>query len=324
VVALDAHRGFRRNLGTGKSLSFVSHHEGSALSFLTPTHKLYRVHAATSTEGAATALSKLLKEITGYSADDYIPPVSEGSGELVTLISDESLYKDHICVSLVVLPFLSAERFEHYERELKELVERCGMSHIRFSDIFGRKRLAGDHRDRFLVEYAKIVATLPMSCLSLSRPRETLVRSFPKNSYTNEELFHSLFWNNVARVVPALRPFSVVHILKEVENNFTEALCVREFDKLMRGVTQLEELSQRRISVCRHPTFFTKQALLYSSLADLVAYATNVVQQKLDAGLSSKKVAKRHNDILTLIRRAFLNYSGVACRDLIAEYTNDG
>ena len=283
-----------------------------------PDAKYFRLIADTNDPRDESALSLKLKGITGFHSDDYVPPVIREAGELITLISDESHIKGHVAVSLVALPVLGSEKLCKYEDALADLVARFGIPHIHFSEIFGRKNVAGRNPTRFLDAYAQIVSSIPMSCLSLSKSRAELIRSFQEDGYSNEELFHSLFWNHVDRFAAKMVPHSVLHINREVDNNFTKDECIQEFHKLLGGVAQIESLRRHRHSVCRHPHFFTKKALLYSSVADLAAYGSNLIQYKLDTGVAAKKVARRYKPLLVVLKRVFTNYTGLASAELVA------
>jgi hypothetical protein len=279
-----------------------------------PPHKLLRVFATGASGSAETELGAKLASITGYRPSDYVPAVSSDKGNILSTIADESVFKDQYCVGLVLLPFLRSEQFLRVEGQLEQLVAPYGLSSIHFSEIFGRKRVLGANRDGFLLEYTRILSAIPMSALSISVPRERL-DAFRLTS--DEERFYLLYWNNVRRAIPALAQHSVLHLLREVENNFTEDLCRREFEKILGGIEQLPELREKQISVCRHPTFFTKRCLFYSSVADLVAYASNSLQHKLDAGVSRRKIFRDHQDMIQLLRRVLQNWSGLSCRELL-------
>jgi hypothetical protein len=262
-------------------------------------------------------LSRKLHSITGYYADDYLPKVTVEGGDLLTIIADESEFKGHVGVGIVLLPQLESALFTRIESELESLISDAGITRLHFADFSKRNRRVRVPAGEVFGRYAEIVRRVPLACLAISKARVELVKSFTEGEYSNEELFHSLFWNNVRRATPGLAPNSIVHIYREIENNITIESARRDFDKLLAGMEHLSDYTSSPPSICRHPLLFTKRALFYSSLADLAAYSNNVIQQKIDSGIPLKRIAKNYRDLLQLMRSVFANYSGLASNELI-------
>ena len=55
---------------------------------------------------------------------------------------------------------------------------------------------------------------------------------------------------------------------------------------------------------------------MYSSLSDLIAYATNKIQHKIDVGVPEKKILNEYAELIKLVRKVFYNYSGLSSKEL--------
>lgn len=281
------------------------------MSHLDLTQRLYRFYPLPAVEGPPTQLSMRLFSITGYHTWDYLPPVRSGSGDIVNVASDESCIKQHYASSLVVAPHMTPEAFTSYEERLGELIAQFSLPHIHFTEILGRTRACGNRLDEFLDRYVCIVAEVPLLALALSRSHDVLAKTFSPESLTQDAIYHSLHWNNMKRLLPALRPHSILHMLREVENNITGQEGLRQFDRLYAGIDHIPELVTKNISICRVPLIFTKHSLFYSSLSDLVAYVANVLQHARDSGVPTKKLVRRYARHIDTVRGAFQNHSGI-------------
>ena len=95
-------------------------------------------------------------------------------------------------------------------------------------------------------------------------------------------------------------------------------VAIKLFNKLYSGIDHLYSvLPDKHMSICKHPHFFTKKALYYSSLSDFLAYHSNKIQNKLDSGISDSKVMKEYKVPLQLFKNIFANYSGLSSNKLI-------
>jgi len=205
-----------------------------------------------------------------------------------------------------------------YEKRLEKLVADYGISSIHFSDLFGRKQLLEPmRRKQFLVDYAKIVSEIPLFCTSFSTPRRKVLSKVGDIFQSLDDLYTTLRWSNLERIVPILRPYSVIHVFTEQENNFTNAYGDRLILRLHQWVQGSEALKRSGHSVCINPFVFTKEALLYSSLADLVAYVSNKVQSKIDHGVPEKKIMSQYQDMLSLIKAVFRGYNNLSSQKLV-------
>lgn len=279
-----------------------------------PESKYYRAIGTYDSQAAIPSLPKL-KEITGFDAHDYIEPVSEGWGDILTLISDESGSENQLSSSLVILPY-GPDIHVPYENSLETLVKKYGLKDIHFSEIFGRKKILKHQLQDFLEEYVAIVSCLPMSCLSISRKKSQLVEQLGGGKFSNEELFHQLFAENFSRLTTAFPARTIFHIYREKEQNLSPKMIDGEFKKLLSAIHMSNIVSGKPQSVCKHPHLFTKNALLFSSLTDLVAYTTNKIELKINAGIPLKKIDKEYGNLLFLIKSVYTNYSGLASETL--------
>jgi hypothetical protein len=142
------------------------------------------------------------------------------------------------------------------------------------------------------------------------------------DAMNNEDLFFSLFWNNLERTMPVFQNNSILHIYIEQEYSLDSKTYLsvgrKLFKKLYSGVDTLHSIiPDKYISICKHPHYFTKKALYYSSLSDFVAYSSSKIQNKIDAGISDSKIMKEYKIILQLFKRIFANYSGLSSKKLI-------
>jgi len=93
---------------------------------------------------------------------------------------------------------------------------------------------------------------------------------------------------------------------------------VKLFRKLYSAIDSLSKsLPDKYISICKHPHFFTKKALFYSSLADFLAYGSNKLQNKIDLEINEKVIMKKYGVILRMFKIIFTNYSGLSSKKMI-------
>ncbi len=268
-------------------------------------------------------LSLALHSVTGFYSNDYINPVKKPEGELITIISDESEFKNNFCVSLVILPFLDKSYLINIENRLENLVNEYNINNIHFTDIFGKKNILGNKKSEFLKKYSDIVSEIPMSCLSISKNKEEILLDIKKEDASYEEIYYSLFWSNFERVMTTFPDNYIYHISLEQEYDMNNPKKYEEnarvtFNKLYWGIEQLYNMHpDKYISICKHPSFFSKRALLYSSLADMVAYASNKIQQKIDSQIPISKIQKQYKPLLIAMKKIFQNYSGLSSEMLI-------
>lgn len=266
-------------------------------------------------------LSLELKRLTGFYANDYIKPVINKSGDIVTIITDESEFKGHFSSSLIILPNNIESYIGNYhikkESELEKLVEIYGLKTIHFTEIFGKERILKGKRDAFLKDYSDIVREVPMICSSISKNRDVILNEMGVKEITNEDIFYSLLWTNIENIVSKFPNHSIYHIYTEQEYSLDNYHNVGKkiFNKLYAGIDSLSQrLPEKYISICKHPHFFSKKALFYSSLADLLAYGSNKLQNKIDSEINDNKIMEKYGVILRLFKSFFVNYSGLSSK----------
>jgi len=290
-------------------------------------YKYYRIVNEDDKSKDISHLSMKLHSVTHWYSNDYIKPVIKEGGNLFNIISDESNFKNHYSVSLVMMPFLENNFLQATEAKLADLVKQYSIKTIHFTDIFGSKKILRDKRNDFLERYTEIVKTIPMSCLSISKNKDKLLLEMGMHDASDEELFFFLFWNSFERIIAVLDNHNIFHIYVEQEydlnpNKYRD-IALKLFEKLYSGINQLyEKYPDKYISICKHPHFFSKQALLYSSLGDLVAYVANKIQHKIDVGVPENKIVGEYAELLKLMRNVFKNYSGLPSRELINMVNN--
>jgi len=268
-----------------------------------------------------------LHSMTGWYSNDYIKPVIKEGGNLLSIISDESKFKDYYSVSLIIMPFLENQLLQSKERKLVDLAALYSIDAIHFTEIFGSKNILKDKRNEFLEKYVEIVKTIPMSCSSISKNRTKLLQEMGIAGASDEDLFFSLFWNSFEGVVSTFGDYNVFHIHFEQEYDLNPKkyrdIGIRLFQKLYSGINQLyDRHPEKYVSICKHPHFFSKQALLYSSLSDLIAYIGNKLQYKIDSRIPEKKIMTEYADLLKLVRNVFKNHSRLSSKELITMINN--
>ncbi|WP_438496641.1 hypothetical protein [Paenibacillus sp. IHBB 3054] len=283
--------------------------------------KYYRFKNDDEKPDNSTILSNQLHKVTGHYSNDYIQPVINPGGDLCTILSDESEFKGHYGVCLVMIPFLEINFLEQIERELEDLTSQFGIEKIHFTDIYGSKQLK-NRRDEFIAKYVNIVNQIPKSALFIGKNKEKLLLELNEVEISNEEIYFNLFWNILERVmaIPNTQN-NIYHISFEQEYSLDgslDSIADITFRKLYSGIDQLyERFTDKYISICKHPHFHSKTALLYSSLADLAVYVPNKIQQKIDSRVPKQKIMKNFKSELNLIKTTFQNFSGLGSNELI-------
>jgi hypothetical protein len=264
-------------------------------------------------------LSKKIRAITGHGAEYYYPPLTDKHHYLVSIISDESEFDDHLCIShIIILGYLSSNEINAYENRLNALIAEYGISSIHFSELFGKKQiLVPSRRRRFLVKYAKIVSEIPMFCTSFSTSKSKVLKEVGDIFQKTSDLYIAIRWSNLERITPILLPYSIIHIFTEQENNLTENYGEELRLRLHQWIQGSEVIKNAGHSVCLNPFVFTKRALLFSSLADLVAYGSNKVQTKIEKGIPENKILTQYGDILSLVKAVFTGYGNLTSKELI-------
>ena len=263
-------------------------------------------------------LSLKFRAITSHGIEYYHPPLTSKHRDIVSIISDESEFKNRLCVSHILLWYLSANKLAAYETRLDNLIAPYGISSIHFTELFGREKiLTPVQRRQFLVDYAKIVSEIPLFCTSFSISRDKVLHKVGDIFQKTDDLYTAIRWSNLERIVPILRPYSVIHIFTEQENNLTDKYGQNLILRLHQWIQGSEVVKKSGHAVCTNPFVFSKKALLYSSLADLVAYASNKVQAKIESGIPEKKILLQYTELFSLIKTVFRGYDNLTSRELV-------
>lgn len=276
-----------------------------------PGNKYYRLHIE-STSHDLSITSKLLHSITGYYADEYIVPATTIQN-IFNVISDESAFKGHNGVSAVVLPIVdknqnAAKDSDNLETELEQLCKDYAIDKIHFTDILGHNSL-GERRRDFLKSYVAIVSKKELWAVSFSINQSEFSHQLALPNISERELYFILFWNIMENIAEMLPNRSIFHVYFEQDNNLSTNLVNEYIHKIYDGLKQCKTLEEKQDSICKHPLFFSKKALFYSSLADLAAYSNNVIQQKLDSGIPIAKIKKNHGELIEITRKVFKHYT---------------
>jgi hypothetical protein len=263
-------------------------------------------------------LSIKFRLITSHGIEYYHPTLTDKHRDIVSIISDESEFGDHLCVSHILLWYLSTDELMSYETRLDNLIAKYSIPSIHFADLFGRKKILTPIRRRqFLIDYAAIVSEIPSFCTSFSASKSYVLDKVGDIFQKTDDLYTAIRWSNLERIVPILRPYSVIHIFTEQEDNFTDNYGRNLVLRLHQWIQGSEVIKNSGHSVCINPFVFTKKALLYSSLADLVAYVSNKVQTKIDHGVPEKKIMSQYKEMLSLIKAVFRGYDNLTSQKLV-------
>lgn len=254
-------------------------------------------------------LSQKLHSITGCYANEYIPPVTE-LGPVFHILVDESEFKTHACVGAVMM---TPDQYKDNatEAKLDALCSQYGFQSIHFTEIFS-DAVSSATRTKFLSEYADIVRPLTLFATSFSCNKLSFLQALPFEVTDSRELYFNLFGSIFEAIAEQLPEKCIYHVAFEKENNLSIGLCREYVSKLYSGLIHWRSLEDRKASVCRHPVFFSKKALLCSSSADLVAFASNRFQQKLDTGIAPKKLISRNRELVEVTREVFPHFMSLS------------
>jgi hypothetical protein len=156
-----------------------------------------------------------------------------------------------------------------------------------------------------------------MFCTSFSTSKSKVLKEVGDIFQKTSDLYIAIRWSNLERITPILLPYSIIHIFTEQENNLTENYGEELRLRLHQWIQGSEVIKNAGHSVCLNPFVFTKRALLFSSLADLVAYGSNKVQTKIEKGIPENKILTQYGDILSLVKAVFTGYGNLTSKELI-------
>lgn len=270
-------------------------------------------------------LSKKLFSITGFYADDYERPVFREGGQIFNIISDDSCFDSHFCIGSVILPYKKHTHYEEIEKRLEKLILNYGLKNIHFCDIFGAKNILKDKKLSFIDEYCNIVSSIKNGsiCISKSKNKDEILKELKDLSsdpLSDEQIYLALQIHNISVLSEGIPEHSILHLY--FEQNFSinyETSDDLFIQKLQEQKIIIENIKNntKYISICKHPHFIKKDAILFDSLADLVAYASNKIQNKIDKNIPHNKIIKAYRPLLIAIKRIFANYSGLSSTELV-------
>jgi hypothetical protein len=288
-------------------------------------YKHYRVEVDPGEAKDSSPLSLKLHSITGYYANDYVKPVVRLGGSILHILSDESRIEDTFCVSMIFFEPIH-EQITMTEKKLRALVQNYGLERIHFNELIGRKKLLGDKTNEFLSSYKSILlGAPPMSCMARFLTKDDAITL---GLEADEEIYFTLFWNAIQDIIDTFPPYCIIHIYTEQDGSVTnsDGSYSREYGerliaKLYSGLQQMPHYTSKYFSICKHPRTFTKEMLLWSSLADLVAYGTNKIVFRQQRGVPDSKILKQADSelMMSLLKEIFVNYSGLPIRDLVRQ-----
>jgi hypothetical protein len=278
-------------------------------------YKYYRFYVNHDEKRDGSDLSRELRRITGYSIDDYIPLVTSTKGAIVSLFSDESRTKSHYAVSMVLTQHRQVGELRKIEEKLESLIDRYRIEHIHFREIFGRTQkpaLSPQRKRAFLQDYIRIVGGIPLVCVAQSHDSRSLRATFGEVS--EQSLYFHLFLNILQYVIARFPENAIFHLYREQPLNMMPPPNSKDQQRLVEdhfaGIQEVARRESKYISFCMHPHFFSKRALFVSSLADLAAYGSSVIQNQIMRGVPADKIVRGNVLLLSLIKTVFSNCSG--------------
>ena len=255
-------------------------------------------------------ISQKIHQITNCWANDYINPVSDTISEIHHVYVDESRIGNSLCIGFFSCNKDVTPSIDDRELRLEALTDKYKLHNIHFNQIFGRNNILKNKTKAFFQEYVEIVSGLPLSAGTCTiDPEANTVESWSQLNL--EYRYFKLFWNLFQdTLLKGCSNHSVFHIFFEQENNFTEETIQKFIVKYNSGLTAVLANTDKYISICKHPTYFTKKALFPSSVADLLVYGTNKFQDKRIRAVPLQKIVSDNNlhMIWSAIKAIFPNH----------------
>lgn len=263
----------------------------------------------------ATEFDNCIKLFTGHYPDDYIKPIEKES-RIFNILIDESLLNNHYAVSGKIIEKVEIEKNLIVKSELNNLAEKYYVDYFHFNEIFGRKKIFNNKTCVFMDEFSKIVKPLEMYPFSICQKKESILEYHKLKNMTDEQVFISLQWQLMFKIFSFMiwkfGPEFIVHMWREQENITTEKRLLHQHNII--GL--LNTFPFARISVYRHYEIFMKKEILYSSLADLVAYATTRMETKYDNHIPKAKIIRDNFEIIGLLVQVFKEYKYIDIKNL--------
>lgn len=287
--------------------------------------RYFRIQNTTESSIDRSILSQKLFSITGFYADDYERPVLREGGPIFNIISDDSFFDNHFCVGSIILPYKKHTYYEEIEGKLEELTLKYGLKNIHFCDIFGAKNILKHKKLSFIDEYCNIVSSIKNDsiCISKSKNKDEILKELKDLSsdpLSDEQIYLALQIHNISVLAEGISEYSILHLY--FEQNFSinyetpDELFVQKLQEQTMIIENIKH-NPKYISICKHPHFIKKNAILFDSLSDLIAYASNKIQNKIDKNIPHNKIIKAYKPLLIAIKKIFANYSGLSSIELV-------
>lgn len=252
-------------------------------------------------------LSRKLYSLTGYYSDDFDNPVKT-IGRVFEIWSDESIFGEHLCVSLVASDQSQREKIRIANGKLHNLIKEYGLAHIHFTEIFGRKSVLKDPLQikDFMEKYIEIVKQIKLEAYFISQSKKEIEERYGLGKLTKEDIFHNIFLECFSLFSYEMVDNDIVMIYKEQSNNYDDEYVRLIHKSLWIGIDTIKKaFPNKYLSICKFPQEFSKRNLIKSSVSDLAAYASCKLQSKIDNGIPLKKIAKEYELLIKACNDCF-------------------
>lgn len=267
------------------------------------------------TKSSYTEFDKYVFEKLGYYPNDYINSINKIS-DVVYVLIDESNIGDFYAIGAVVILKSEIIRNKKVKSDLIELVDRYNIDYIHFTEIFGRKKILGEKKKAFVKEYVDIIKGLNMNPFSVCMSKSDIESWLKLDHITKEQCYVALTWKMMFNVLVYLiykyGKDLIIEMWRENENITAEKRILHQEN--IRGL--IGEFPFANISIYRHYILFQKKEILFSSLADFIAYLTIGLYPKFRTEFSANDLANDYYDLLVVYNQIFDDTIGMRSETL--------
>lgn len=251
-------------------------------------------------------ISKQLYKLTGYFSDDFIHPVKK-IGRILEIWSDESIFGDQFCVSLVV-NCNTKEVIVNANAQLHQLADSYNLPYFHFTELLGNRKFFKDAKQKqtFINQFIQVLKPLKLSIYVLAQEKSITNKNYDREELSKEDIFHNLFWGSFRELMNDLQSDDIILIHKEQGNNYSDDYTRQIHKSLCMGINcMLSVCFDKYISICKYPQEFSKRNFIKSAVSDFVAYSICKLQEKISKGVPIHKINKNYYMILQIYSECF-------------------
>ena len=251
-----------------------------------------------------TEFDKEVYNKIGFYPSDFITPIKTLT-DVIYIIIDESSLNDYYCVSGVVVLKSELDNNLKVNADLHNLIEKYNIDYIHFTEIFGRDNLLGINKHKFIGEFTNIVNQLNTIPFTTCMAKDEICSWLKTTDVTTEQCYIALTWKLIFNIlIYCITTYGnnlIIEIWRESDNTTNEKRLLHQ----QNCIDLLKYFPFANISFYKDYLIFSKRNILFSSLADLVAYTTIRTFPKLN--ISAKKIIKNNNELFNLFKNSFHN-----------------